>query len=86
VAYTPKGAHIKPLGRPHNGLDVDGNVLCLCPNHHAQLDKGGITIGDDRRVIDCRTGQPIGPLYLKAIHRIDLVSVAYHRSLWPLGR
>lgn len=32
--------HIQPLGRPHNGPDVIGNILCLCPNHHAELDYG----------------------------------------------
>lgn len=32
--------HVKPLGSPHNGLDVIGNILCLCPNHHAECDLG----------------------------------------------
>ena len=32
------GAHIKPLGMPHNGPDVIENMLCLCPNHHDQFD------------------------------------------------
>lgn len=30
--------HIQPLGDPHNGPDVIGNILCVCPNHHAELD------------------------------------------------
>ena len=30
--------HIKPLGREHNGPDRRENILCLCPNHHAELD------------------------------------------------
>jgi hypothetical protein len=30
--------HIQPLGEPHNGPDVIGNILCVCPNHHAELD------------------------------------------------
>lgn len=30
--------HIKPLGEPHNGPDIAGNILCLCPNHHAEMD------------------------------------------------
>jgi HNH endonuclease len=30
--------HIRPLGKPHNGPDVVGNILCVCPNHHAELD------------------------------------------------
>jgi len=32
--------HIRPLGEPHNGPDVMENILCLCPNHHAELDYG----------------------------------------------
>lgn len=32
------GAHIKPLGMPHNGPDIIQNMLCLCPNHHDQFD------------------------------------------------
>jgi 5-methylcytosine-specific restriction endonuclease McrA len=36
--------HIKPLGNPHGGLDIMGNVLCLCPNHHAECDLGVIKL------------------------------------------
>lgn len=32
--------HIQPLGEPHNGPDTLGNLLCVCPNHHAELDFG----------------------------------------------
>lgn len=32
--------HIKPLGRRHTGPDVMENILCVCPNHHAELDYG----------------------------------------------
>jgi hypothetical protein len=30
--------HIRPLGRPHDGPDVAGNILVLCPKHHVMLD------------------------------------------------
>ena len=30
--------HIKPLGSPHDGPDVEENIICVCPNHHAALD------------------------------------------------
>jgi 5-methylcytosine-specific restriction protein A len=36
--------HIKPLGEPHNGPDVLENIICVCPNHHAQLDYGAIEL------------------------------------------
>lgn len=32
--------HIQPLGKPHDGHDVIGNIICVCPNHHAELDYG----------------------------------------------
>ena len=38
------GAHIKDLGKPHNGPDVLENILCLCPNHHSLFDNFGFSI------------------------------------------
>ena len=38
------GAHIKGLGKPHNGPDVIENMICLCPNHHEQFDDYGFYI------------------------------------------
>jgi predicted restriction endonuclease len=34
--------HVKPLS--HNGPDIRGNILCVCPNCHVQLDYRAITI------------------------------------------
>ena len=42
-AYA-EGAHIRPLGRPHDGPDVEENVLCLCPNDHVRFEFGAIVI------------------------------------------
>jgi hypothetical protein len=39
-----EGHHIKPLGEPHNGPDIKQNILCVCPNHHVQLDYGAIQL------------------------------------------
>lgn len=36
--------HIKPLGTPHNGPDIAGNILVLCPNHHVLLDYGAMAL------------------------------------------
>jgi putative restriction endonuclease len=46
-----EGAHIKPLGVPHNGPDIESNILCLCPNHHALFDDGAIALADDFTLI-----------------------------------
>lgn len=34
--------HVKPLGKPHNGPDHPGNIVCVCPNCHVMLDYGAI--------------------------------------------
>lgn len=36
--------HLQPLGSPHDGPDVLPNMLCVCPNHHVQLDFGVIKL------------------------------------------
>jgi len=36
--------HIRPLGSPHFGPDVQENVLCVCPNCHVRLDYGAIQL------------------------------------------
>lgn len=42
--YYAVGAHIRPLGQPHDGPDVRGNIVILCPNHHMEMDAGVISI------------------------------------------
>lgn len=81
---TPAGpyaecAHIRPLGSPHNGPDVIGNVLCLCPNHHVLFDNGAFTIRDDLVLEGIE-----GMLRDDVEHRIDCETLAYHRA-WFLG-
>lgn len=70
-----EGAHIKPLGRPHDGYDSPDNMLCLCPNHHVMFDKGSFSIEDDFSVI----GALSGAIYIHPEHRIDLDNLKYHR-------
>lgn len=45
-AYS-EAHHIKPLGMPHSGPDVASNIIVLCPNHHALLDYGAISLNRD---------------------------------------
>jgi len=42
--FYSEAHHIKPLGNPHNGPDIAGNIIILCPNHHVQLDYGAFPI------------------------------------------
>jgi hypothetical protein len=54
--------HIMPLGKKHNGPDVIGNILCVCPNHHAELDYGvsKITIS----ALTCSKGHVVDSQYI----------------------
>jgi len=54
--------HIKPLGSPHNGPDVEWNIIVVCPNHHVMLDYGVIKI--DKRKIKIRDGHRIANKYV----------------------
>ncbi|MFE9998341.1 YDG/SRA domain-containing protein [Streptomyces avermitilis] len=80
-----EGAHIRPLGTPHCGPDVEPNVLCLCPNCHVRLDIGAIIIEDDWSII-VRAGElggnVLSKLKRKKEHHVHLDYVRYHREWW----
>ncbi len=42
-SFYAEAHHLKPLGSPHDGPDVAGNIVCVCPNCHAKLDFGAQT-------------------------------------------
>ena len=77
-----EAAHIKPLGRPDDGPDIEQNLLCLCPNHHKLLDKGGILIEPDLTVRYQYKGQGIGPLKLNSRHVVGQEFLEWHRQRW----
>jgi putative restriction endonuclease len=81
VIYA-EGAHIRPLGMPHDGEDIEGNVLCLCPNDHLLLDRGAIYITDDLDVVDAVSEQIRGKIRLAQGHELDVENVRYHRSIF----
>ncbi|BEI33728.1 YDG/SRA domain-containing protein [Polynucleobacter sp. HIN5] len=72
-----EAAHIKPVGKPHNGPDRPENLLCLCPNHHLMLDKGVYMIGDDLSLIGIE-----GSLIKHPEHEISIEYIRYHRMLF----
>lgn len=59
--------HIQPLGKPHSGPDVKSNIICVCPNHHAELDYGA-------RPIEIKS------LKIKKVHKIDPIFIEYHNT------
>lgn len=70
-----EAAHIKPLGTPHNGPDIEENVLCLCPNHHVMFDSGMFSVADDLSLIGLD-----GRLRTARKHRIGTEYLTYHRD------
>ena len=70
-----EGAHIKPLGKPHNGNDTPNNLICLCPNHHVMLDKGVFAIGEDMSLIGLE-----GELNVHKEHILDKQNLEYHHE------
>lgn len=77
-----EGAHLKPLGRPHIGRDSLDNLLCLCPNHHAQLDLGGLVLFDDFSVARIADLRIFASLSFKKHHRLDVENARYQRQFW----
>ncbi|HIF55592.1 MAG TPA: HNH endonuclease [Methylococcaceae bacterium] len=73
-----EGAHIKPISKVHGGADKLKNILCLCPNHHAQFDRGGFCISDDFSLIGIE-----GRLNVHPEHQIEISNLQYHRNLFP---
>ena len=71
-----EAAHIRPLGTPHNGPDMEDNISCLCPNHHVLFDNGAISIADDLSL----TGAGNESLAVHRDHRINREHLAYHRE------
>ncbi len=78
-AYS-EGAHIRPLGAPHDGPDSADNVLCLCPNDHVRFDNGAIAVLSSWEVIR-PDGHSEGVLRQQKKHRIDQEHLAYHRRI-----
>lgn len=73
VLHLPAGLtyseahHIIPLGR-HNGPDTPGNILVVCPNHHALCDYGALWLD-------------ISALRSVSGHQVSRESVDYHNEV-----
>jgi len=74
------GSHIKVLGKPHNGPDTMENMLCLCPNHHAQFDAFSFYI--DPEVLDIIGLDKFENKRLRVNnkHKIDKNFLNYHKE------
>ncbi len=79
VGPYAEGAHIRPLGRPHNGSDVAENLICLCPNHHVLFDAGVIGVGPEGELIGAK-----GRLRSTRRHKPSPEHFKYHRMIHGL--
>lgn len=76
------GAHIKGLGRPHDGPDIMANMLCLCPNHHDQLDNYSFYVEPDNFEIVGLDQYKGMKLKVLGQHKLDRSFLAYHKKLF----
>ena len=58
-----EGHHLKHLGEPHRGPDIIENILCLCPNHHAELDLGARLL--QVKELKILPAHPLGDEYIR---------------------
>ncbi|MBL9090542.1 MAG: HNH endonuclease [Planctomycetaceae bacterium] len=73
--------HLKPLGAPHFGPDIESNLLVLCPNHHVLFDRGSLRI-DPLTWSVLRFDREVKPrtLYRQPWHVIDQQYLDYHST------
>lgn len=45
--HYSEGHHLQPLGGEHQGPDIPGNIIIVCPNHHAEMDYGVIAVNPE---------------------------------------
>jgi len=76
--------HIKPVGERHNGPDRMSNMICLCPNHHAEMALGAFYIDpESRSVVHFDRDSPI---HGKRVHSLregwpDAQFLKYHKMV-----
>jgi putative restriction endonuclease len=80
VAPYAEAAHIRPLGRPHNGRDAIDNVLCLCPNDHVLFDFGAITVLPETLTITGERSLEGHALNVSPRHHLNVDHFDYHRE------
>ena len=59
--------HIRPLGSPHNGPDVPGNILVVCPSCHALCDFAAIELSKHE-------------IFVVEGHELDQKFLEYHNA------
>lgn len=68
--------HLRPL--KEGGDDSYGNMIVLCPNHHAEFDYGAVGISKDGSTIVDWRGRKVGRVATARGHSIDRMNIEYH--------
>jgi predicted HNH restriction endonuclease len=77
--FYAEAHHLRPIGSPHFGPDVAGNIICLCPNHHIMFDRGALGVEPQSRRILQKVGQEeFHELYVEQWHHLDNRFLSYH--------
>lgn len=80
ISPYAEAAHIRPLGRPHEGRDSLSNVMCLCPNDHVLFDFGAITVLPETLTVTGIPDREGRVLQVHKRHHLDLSNFDYHRE------
>lgn len=68
--------HLRPL--KEGGDDNYGNMIVLCPNHHAEFDYRAVGISRDGLTIVDWRGREVGRVTTARGHSIDQKNIVYH--------
>jgi hypothetical protein len=86
--HYAEAAHVKALGKPHNGPDRASNMIILCPNHHLQFDRGVLRLEKTPGGYTIRSRVNGDSLHGKQVvlsHDLDPEYVKYH-WIWHSAR
>ncbi|MCH8241794.1 MAG: hypothetical protein IH897_04175, partial [Planctomycetes bacterium] len=81
--YYAEAHHLRPLGAPHLGPDVLGNIVVLCPNHHVMFDRGVASSVPDTLALTHIVDEAFSSnarLYLEPWHVLKRRHLEYHYS------
>lgn len=86
--YYSEAHHLKPLGSPHNGPDIVGNLIVLCPNHHVEFDSLAIAVNPQTGFIEHvdLKNDYTGEKLLLNLHSISSRYLRYHYQRFILAR
>lgn len=72
--------HIRPLARPHCGLDDWSNLLCVCPTHATELDAGSLMLQPNLQVLGLGKELRIHPR-----HVLDTTAILYRAERYSFA-